>query len=232
MTADFPTIGLYRQRLDDIRDWYTHLPETMLTIASQPLSLAPTRGTTTRIPGGDALAMLGPWAPDADHGDDLPHPAQIIREWAHTIHDAHGNVPPAHGTWAAHWRFLRDQVPWILESPWAQDWQQDVDALWWRLARLTGNAPVEKTEDVQRRLADYGPLLPDTARLTLPQADECWPGIRNRVDQDRWKERARARKEGRPAQYRCDPDEKRRYLVADLREHYGATRGAEMRDTA
>ena len=50
------------------------------TISGYSMDLTGIRGTTDRIPGGDALAMRGPWSRDADHGDDLPHPDQILRE--------------------------------------------------------------------------------------------------------------------------------------------------------
>lgn len=216
--TDFPTIGLYRQRLDDIRDWRTHLTDVMLTISGYSMDLTGIRGTTTRIPGGDALVMLAPWAPDATHGDDLPHPDQIIREWAHTIHDAQGNVPP-HGTWATHWRFLRDQVPWILESPWAGEWQQDVDALWHRLARLTGNAPT--TEDQIRGAEDClaaADLVPDDTMLTARDADRFWPGIEARLKDDRHHRR--------PVP---DRDEHRRYRVGDLRAYM---RASHLQNTA
>lgn len=221
---DLNTIARYRNRLTDIREWRTQLTDVMLTVSGYAMDLTGVRGTTDRIPGGDALAMLAPWAPDADHGDDLPHPDQIIREWATTIHDHQGNIPPARATWAQQWRFLYDQTPAILESPWAADWQSDIDALWHRLAALTGNAPTDTTQDVQRRLADCAHLIPDNTRMALADADKAWPGIRNRIDVDRSTERARARKEHRDPQHKCEPDDHRRYLVADLRQHYGATR--------
>lgn len=208
--TDFPTIGRYRQRLTDIREWRTQLTDVMLTVSGYAMDLTGVRGTTDRIPGGDALAMLAPWAPDADHGDDLPHPDQIIREWATTIHDHQGNVPPARATWAQQWRFLYDQTPAILESPWAADWQSDIDALWHRLAALTGNAPTPDTptnrgpEDCQL-LADR---LPDDARLTARDADLFWPGIAARLKDDRH--------HGRPTPTRSDD---RTYRVANLRTY-------------
>ena len=204
-------IARYRNRLDDIREWRPLLSDTILTLSAINLSLAPARGSTDRIPGGDALAMLGPWAPDADHGDDLPHPDQIIREWSHTIHDHHGTVPPARATWAEHWRYLRDETQRILESPWAEAWRADIDALWWRLARLTGNAPNDD-EDTMRGALDCinarDDLPPDT-RLTAKDADRFWPGIAQRLKDDRH--------HGRPIPDRADD---RTYLVADLREYW------------
>lgn len=220
--TSFELIGTMRDRLEDIRSWKEQLSDTMVTISGYSMDLTGIRGTTDRIPGGDALAMLGPWAPDADHGDDLPHPDQIIREWSHTIHDHHGTVPPARATWAEHWRYLWDETQRILESPWAEAWCEDITALWWRLARLTGNAPKDDTptmadaEEIQRHAAK----VPDHTMLTLREADRFAPGIENRVKRDRNAERDRARRQHREPDYRCDPDGPR-YQVADLRRHYG-----------
>lgn len=215
-------IARYRNRLDDIREWRPLLSDTILTLSAINLSLAPARGSTDRIPGGDALAMLGPWSADADEGDDLPHPDQVIREWSETIHDYLDATPPARSSWATHWRFLYDQCPGILESPWAEHWQADITALWWRLARLTGNAPKDDTptmadaEEIQR----HASAVPDHTMLTLREADRFAPGIENRVKRDRNAERDRARRDHRDPEYRCDPDGPR-YQVADLRRHYG-----------
>lgn len=209
-------IARYRNRLDDIREWRSQLHDVMLSISGFAMDLTGVRGTTDRIPGGDALAMRGPWSPDADHGDDLPHPDQVCREWMETI------AGESARTWAENWRWLRDHTSDILESPWADAWRTDIDSLWGRLAALTGNSePQPEPEPVDP--ATRASEIPDHTRLTLVDADRCFPGIRNRIDADRSKERARAKKEKRSPSYRCTPDRKGRYLVADLREHYGAT---------
>ena len=216
-------VNRYRNRLDDIRTWYQHLPDIMLTVSGYAMDLAGTRGTTSRIPGGDALAMLAPWAPDADHGDDLPHPAQTVHEWVEAIDGT------ARRTFTENWRWLRDHTPQILESQWATAWRQDIDALWHRLERLSGDAP--RTEQQNRGQLDCEARaheIPGDKRLTLTETQPFWPKVRNRVEVDRHREREQAKKEKRPPEYRCDPDEKGRYLVSDLREHYGARRDEEM----
>ena len=224
--TSFELIGTMRDRLENIRQWRGQLTDVMLTITGYSMDLTGIRGTTDRIPGGDALAMLAPWAPDATHGDDLPHPDQIIREWSHTIHDHHGTVPPARATWAEHWRYLWDETQRTLESPWADAWCEDITALWWRLARLTGNAPDDEQEILQRQLADVANDLPDHARLTLAEIDKTWPdrNLSQRIRTARSKENARARKEDREPVHPFDPDENRRYLVGDIRNHYPETR--------
>ena len=215
--TSFELIGTMRDRLEDVRQWREQLSDVMLTISGYSMDLTGIRGTTDRIPGGDALAMRGPWAADADHGDDLPHPDQILREWRETI-----TGDPHRGTWADCWRWHWDQTPRILETPWAEEWQQDLTALWWRLARLTGNAPKDDTptmadaEEIQR----HASAVPDHTMLTLREADRFAPGIENRVKRDRNAERDRARRQHREPDYRCDPDGPR-YQVADIRRHYG-----------
>lgn len=197
-------VNRYRNRLDDIHTWYRALPDTMLTVSGYAMDLAGTRGTTSRIPGGDALAMLAPWSSDADHGDDLPHPAQTVNEWVKAIDGT------ARRTFAENWRWLRDHVPQILESQWAPAWRQDIDALWYRLEKLSGDAP--RTETQHR-----GPLdcqaeadnIPDNFRLTARDADLFWPGIEQRLKDDRHHKR--------PTPPRADD---RTYAVADLREYW------------
>lgn len=209
------TVARYRNRLDDIRTWYAELPDLTLTIGSQALDLSGVRGTTDRIPGGDALTMLGPWAGEADHGDDLPHPVQIVREWCETIAGQHWR------TWAENWRWLWDHVDDILNSPWADNWCTDIDALWGRLAALTGNLekPEKQMADAEA-LQAHAALIPDGTMLTLREADHFNPGIENRVKRDRNAERDRAHRKHTDPEYRCAPD-RSRYNVTDLRRHYG-----------
>ena len=220
---DLNLVNRYRNRLDEIRAWYQHLPDVMLSVSGYAMDLAGTRGTTSRIPGGDALAMRGPWAPDADHGDDLPHPAQTVHEWVEAIDGT------ARRTFTENWRWLRDHTPQILESQWAPAWRQDIDALWYRLEKLSGDAPRSKQQN-------RGPLdcearaheIPGEKRLTLTETQPFWPKVRNRVEVDRHREREQAKKDKRPPEYRCNPDERGRYLVSDLREYYGARHDEEM----
>ena len=215
--TSFELIGTMRDRLEDIRQWRGQLTDVILTVSGYSMDLTGIRGTTDRIPGGDALAMLGPWARDADHGDDLPHPDQVLREWLETIADR-----PSPGSWEECWRWHWDSTQRILESPWSEGWQQDLTALWWRLARLTGNAPKDDAptmadaEEIQRHAA----AVPDHTMLTLREADRFAPGIENRVKRDRNAERDRARRDRRDPDYRCDPEGKH-WCVQDLRRHYG-----------
>ena len=127
----------WRNILNAIDRMLAEVPDTMLTIPSYSMDLAgPANTTELPLPGGDALVLTGPWASDATHGDDTPHPAQTIVEWAHTIHDAHGAVSAAGLRYAQALRYLRDQTPWILESRWAPAWRDDLEAVHGRLRAL------------------------------------------------------------------------------------------------
>lgn len=219
--ADFHhqnTINKWRNRLDDIRDWHQQLPNTMLHTPSPTIDLTGIRGTTNRIPGGDHLTMLGPYASDATYGDDTPHPTQILTEWAERI----ANTTPR--TFTAAWRWNRDHTPHILTTPYRDAWTQDIHTLWGRLATLTGNhAPTPPTNRGPQDLQAAAQTIPNHTRLTLKEADMAFPGIRNRIEVSRHREHANATKQHRPPNHPCNPDHKGRYLTADLRKHYGAT---------
>lgn len=201
MTTDLPgdfeqlnQIARYRNRLDDIRQWLPQLSDTMTAITGYCMSLAPVRGTAPRMPGGDALAMLAPYASDADHGDDLPHPQQIIREWVETLDGR------ARRTWTENWRRLHDLTPMILESPWADAWRTDIDALWWRLARLTGNAP-DIAPPPTRSIDDVWDALEQNPDHELTRRDLTHLGI-NPSTITTWRHRGKI-SESRPGRYRA-----------------------------
>lgn len=162
----------WRDRLDQIRDMLDQLPEQLVTITGYAMDLAgPVGHTVPPLPGGDVLAILGPWAPDATVGDDLPHPRQVITEWAHTIYDAHGQIPPAGLRFATALRYVRDEVPWILESPWADAWRDDIDAVHGRLATLCPAGPVDETHD-------------DTPTVTIITEDQLWDALAQRPEHE------------------------------------------------
>lgn len=208
-------------RLDDIHDWYPELATHMTATPAHPMDLTGIRGTTTRLPGGDALTMLAPYSTGYTEPDDLPHPAQIISEWADRWRAATRTPTPPHTKWADHLAIIRANVPWFIRMDAAGAFRTDIRTLWHRLAHLTGNT--ERQEQAHRGPGDCIAVaheIPGNTRLTLNEAETFAPGIRNHIDVDRHHERTRAKKQHRPPQHRCDPDEKGRYLVADLREHY------------
>lgn len=214
------------EKLDEIKWMYPRISDTMLMISGSGLDLTGIRGTTDRIPGGDALAMLGPWSPGYDEPDDLPHPGQIVREWADRWRQATRAPDPISAKWATHLAVLRSNTEWFIRQDRNGDFRKDIRALWWRLARLTGNAPDNEHETLQRQLADVANDLPDHARLTLTEIDKTWPdrNLSQRIRTARSKENARARTEHREPAHPFNPDENRRYLVKDIRNHYPETR--------
>lgn len=121
-------VAHWRDRLDHIDAMLTEIPEQHITIASQRFDLAgPQHAATPPLPGGERLAITGPWAADATYGDDTPHPRQVIIEWHSTLVEHRTGTTPARATYAAARRWLRDETPWILECPYAAAWRADID---------------------------------------------------------------------------------------------------------
>lgn len=210
-----------QEKLDDIRDWYPQLASIMTSTPGYAMDLTGIRGTTQRIPGGDALAMLAPYSIGYDEPDNLPHPAQIIHEWADRWREATRTPTRPGEKWASHLAILRANTAWYIRMDASGTFRSDIRALWGRLRALTGNhdketPPHRGPEDLQNE----APNIPDCTMLTLRQADQCAPGIENRVKRDRNAERDRARRDKREPNYRCNPNGKH-WNVGDLRRHYG-----------
>lgn len=130
MTAPDVTrnVAHWQDRLDQIDAMLTEIPEQHITIASQRFDLAgPQHAAAPPLPGGERLAITGPWARDATYGDDTPHPRQIIIEWHATLVAHRTGTAPAPIGYAAARRWLRDRTPWILECPFAPAWRADID---------------------------------------------------------------------------------------------------------
>lgn len=183
-------IARYRNRLDDIRTWRGQLTDIMLTVSAYSMDLTgiPSTGETP-MPGGDALAMMGPWARDAEHGDDLPHPDQVLREWMETIAEH-----PSPRSWAECWRWHWDNTQHILGTPWADQWRHDIDALRGRLQALAGEAP-EKEQPEPDDITQMGHLIPEGVTLTRHEAEHFWPGKLDTKAWDRLRQRAKYHRE-------------------------------------
>lgn len=133
-------------KLEDIRFMYPQLADTMLTIGSQALDLTGVRGTTQRIPGGDALTMLAPYSVGYDEPDDLPHPAQVVREWADRWRDATRTPHRPGEKWASHLAILQANTAWYIRQDQSGAFRDDIRALWGRLSKLVGDAPEKAPE--------------------------------------------------------------------------------------
>lgn len=207
-------------KLEDIRFMYPQLADTMLTIGSQALDLTGVRGTTQRIPGGDALTMLAPYSVGYDEPDDLPHPAQVVREWADRWRDATRTPHRPGGKWASHLAILQANTAWYIRQDQSGAFRDDIRALWGRLRALTGNherdTPEHRGPEHCQAEADN---IPDHARLTAKDADLFWPGIQQRLKDDRHHKRPTP-----------DRAEDRTYTVGDLRD-YLARRSCEQAPT-
>lgn len=209
ITDDFDQlnqINHYRHRLDDIRDMHTELATTPPRVTSYSMDLAgPAATTEPPLPGGETLILTGPWASDATYGDDTPHPAQTIIEWAHTTYDAHNQTPPARLRFTQALTYLREQTPWILTSPWATAWRTDIDAVH---ARLATHCPPEvdhhhddRTPDPTISAAQLWEALEEHPHHELTRRDLTHLGIHPSTITT-WRHRGQLT-EARPGHYRA-----------------------------
>lgn len=139
MTTDHDqaAVDYWRTILNAIDRMLAEIPDTMLTISSYSMDLAgPASSTEPPLPGGDGLVLTGPWASDATHGDDTPHPAQTIIEWCERIRAHRGSPNTRRPRYGEALRYLRDETPWILESAAADAWCTDLEAVHGRLRAL------------------------------------------------------------------------------------------------
>lgn len=220
---EFKTINLinhYRNRLDDIRQWYGELSDTMTTITGYKMDLANTHPTGVhKLPGGDALAMRGPYSTGNTEPDDLPHPAQIIIEGAHTIDRLQNRTHRPYNFAEAYHR-NHEALPWLYDNGHLQTWAIEINTLWHKLGHLTGHHNTPTTTNIfTNPITHYAPHIPAGTMLTLRQADRLSPGIENRVKRDRHAERTRAHKQNRTPTYRANPTGTK-WNINDLRTHY------------
>lgn len=198
------------EKLEDIRYWYPQLADTMLNVPGYAMDLTGVRGTTSRIPGGDSLAMLAPWSPGYDEPDDLPHPAQIVREWADQWRKATRTPSRPGEKWATHLAILQANVTWFVRRDQSGAFRNDISALWGRLRALTGNHESEQREHRgPAECREQADNIPGDFRLTAKEADLFWPGIAQRLKDDRHHKR--------PIPHR-DPDST--YTAGELREYW------------
>lgn len=129
------------EKLEEIRWMYPRIGDTMLTISGYAMDLTGISGSSEPpLPGGDALAMLGPWSPGYDEPDDLPHPGQIVREWADRWRQATRAPDPIGAKWATHLAVLRSNTEWFIRQDRNGHFRKDIRAIHGRLESLTGNS--------------------------------------------------------------------------------------------
>lgn len=199
--TDQAAIDHWRNRLNAIDRMLTEAPEQHITISSYSMDLAgPTKATEPPLPGGDILDITGPWALNATYGDD-PTPRQVIAEWCMTIRrDRTGQDQPI-PRHAEALRYLRDETPWILDSPWADHYQADIDNAHARLRALIPRVIEEdephddSTPPEPIDITTLGHLIPDDVMLTRDEAEHFWPHV---LDNRAWgnlREKARYHRE-------------------------------------
>lgn len=209
------TINHYRNKLHDIHTWHQQLNDTMTTITSHTMNLAPTTHTPTpKLPGGDALAMLAPYNTNATEPDDLPHPTQILTNHAHTIDHLQQRTPTTY-TLTTALRRNHDAIPWLHKHGHLHKWATEINQLWTRLGKITGNLQPNPQPQWTGHITDYADQIPDNTKLTLKEADHFWPGIHNRIRTQKSRGRTTP-----------TPDTQGRYTAADLRNYHN-TKGHE-----
>lgn len=185
------------EKLEDIKFMYPQLSDVMLTVSGYAMDLTGIRGSSTPpLPGGDALAMLGPHSIGYDEPDDLPHPAAWIKDWADKWREATRTPRKPGEKWAAHLAILQANVAWFIRQDRTGDFRTDIRAMHGRLASLTGNSgkdpePQRGPEELQARADE----IPDDAMLTRDQAEQCWPGKLDTTAWDRLRQRAKYHRE-------------------------------------
>lgn len=195
----------WRNRLNAIDRMLAELPEQHITISSYAMDLGrPAHASEPPLPGGDALDILGPWSSDATYGDE-PTPRQVIVEWAHTVYDAHDNVPPRDLTYTQALVYVREQVPWLLQSPWADVFRDDIDAVHGRLAALCPPVVDERHDSTPQRDVitedDLWDALAQRPDHELTRRDLTHLGI-NASTLTTWRHRGKI-SETRPGRYRA-----------------------------
>lgn len=168
------TINHYRNKLHDIHEWHQQLNDTIGTISGYSMDLSGvTSPATPRLPGGDALAMLAPYSDGHLEPDDLPHPTQILTNHAHTIDHLQQHTPTTY-TLTTALRRNHDAIPWLHANGHLPKWATEINQLWTRLGKITGNLqpnpqPQPPTRQQLWEALEQNPhtLLPRQALTTL-----------------------------------------------------------------
>lgn len=129
------------EKLEEIRFMYPQLSAVMLTVSGYAMDLTGIRGSSTPpLPGGDALAMLGPTSVGYDEPDDLPHPAAWIKDWADKWREATRTPTRPGEKWATHLAILQANTAWFIRQDRTGNFRTDIRAIHGRLSSLTGNS--------------------------------------------------------------------------------------------
>lgn len=226
-----------RNEVDEVPRLLGEVSDVMLSVGRSSLSMAPGRSSERPMPGGRALAVMGPVADHASEPDDLPHPVTVLRDIADAVREWQGERSVPGESMRSAVGFVKSAARWIVAHEELAAWvEQRLDQALGLLRSLIGDAerveprtvdPLE-IEDHMRQLLD---TAPDSYRMTPAEADHFWPGIASRVKVHRSRRRARAHAESarltKEAGERVDVEPKF-FAVPDERGRYGAEELAEF----
>lgn len=220
-----------RNEVEEVPRLLGEVSDVMLSVGRSSLSMAPGRSSERPLPGGRALAVLGPVAEHATVPDDLPHPVSVLREIADLVREWQGEASVPGESLGSAVEFVKGAARWVVAHEELARWvEQRLGQTLGLLRSLVGDVerveprtidPLE-VEDHMRALLDEAP---DSYRMTPAEADHFWPGISDRIKVHRSRQRARARAESkdlsRERGVRVDV-EPEFFAVPDERGRYGA----------
>lgn len=226
-----------RNEVDEVPRLLGEVSDVMLSAGRSSLSMAPARSNDRPLPGGRALALLGPVADHATEPDDLPHPVTVLRDITDAVREWQGERSVPGESLASAVEFVKNSARWIVAHEELAVWvEQRLGQTLGLLRALVGDAerveprtvdPLE-IEDHMRQLLDAAPA---EYRMTPAEAEHFWPGISTRIKAHRSRRRTRARAESarlsRDAGERVDV-EAVYFAVPDGCGRYGADELAEF----
>ena len=227
-----------RNEVDEVPRLLGEVSDVMLSVGRSSLSMAPGRSSKRPLPGGRALAVLGPVADHASEPDDLPHPVTVLRDIADAVREWMGERSVPAETMGSAVGFVKASARWIVAHEELAAWvEQRLGQTLGLLRSLVGDVerveprtvdPVE-IEDHMRALLEEAP---GSYRMTPAEADHFWPGISDRIKAHRSRARARARQEAKRLAKQRGVDrvdvEPVYFALPDERGRYGAEELAEF----
>lgn len=179
-------VNRLRNLVEEIVDLLAEVPETMLTISSRPLSLAPAGPSAAPdLPGGMALVVLGPWADVASVPDGAPHPAVVFAELAEFVREAQGLPSVEREPMRDSVPFLLEHLRWIVAHPEGADHvERRLEGVRHHLQVLVGDAEPPRlptAEELVEQMRGMIAAAPERYRMTPAEADHVWPGIHARL---------------------------------------------------
>lgn len=196
-------VNRLRNELEEVPRLLGEVSDVMLSIGRSSLSMAPARSRSRPLPGGRALAVLGPVADHATEVDDLPHPVTVLRDIADLVREWMRRPSVERESLASAIGFVSESARWIVAHEELASWVEGrLSETLGLLRSLVGD--VERTEprtiepdEVESRMRQLLDERPGSWRMTPAEADHFWPGIADRIKAHRSRAKARARAESK-----------------------------------